>query len=371
MSPDDGASHGASRTASSAAATQPTSPATSRTGGDPRSGGTWPRRLIVVLLVVSGLLTFVYSGASIYFATQLVTLNGRPTDARTPAELGLDFRDVTFPSREDHLELRGWLIPGVLPGGRLTTNRTIVVMHGHGGFRDDPTIKLLNLVGDLAHHGFAVLTFDGRNCGQSAKGFDGVGYFEYRDVLGAVDFLRTGALPYPALGRARIVGGWGISMGAVSMLYAAAREPTLAAVVSDSAFADVLPILERDFPKAGTKVLPALGPIFPAFLPGMLLAANALYGLNQYANRPVDVVAGIAPRPIFFIHADHDDSTPSSMMDDLAAAASAPANAHVQSWKVANVFQHAQSYSKYPVEYLTNVTTFYTAALGPDQGPAA
>jgi len=370
MSSDDGASHGASRTASSATTTQSTSPATSRDGGAPRSGGTWPRRLIVTLLVVSGLLTFVYSGASVYFATQLVIVNGRATDAHTPAELGLDFRDVRFSSREDHLELHGWLIPGVLPGGRLTTDRTLVVMHGHAGSRDDPTIKLLNLVGSLAHNGFAVLTFDARNSGQSAKSADGIGYFEYRDALGAVDFLRSGTLPYPALGRARVIGGWGISMGAVSMLFAAAREPAIAAVVSDSAFADVLPILERDFPKAGTKLVPALGPIFPAFLPGMLFAANAMYGLNQYANRPVDVVARIAPRPIYFIHADHDDSTPSSMMDELAAAASVPANSHVQSWKVANVFQHAQSYSKYPVEYVTNVTGFYNATLGPDQSPA-
>jgi fermentation-respiration switch protein FrsA (DUF1100 family) len=325
----------------------------------------------VALLIVSGLLTFVYSGASVYFATQLVILNGRAPDARTPAEFGLDFRSVTFSSREDHLELHGWLIPGVLSGGQLTTDRTIVVMHGHGGFRDDPTIKLLNLVSDLAHNGFAVLTFDGRNCGQSAKGVDGIGYFEYRDVLGAADFLRTGALPYPALGRARVIGGLGMSMGAVSMLFAAAREPAIAAVVSDSAFAEVLPIIERDFRAAGKKAFPALEPIFPAFLPGMLLAANAMYGLNQYANRPVDVVASIAPRPIYFIHAAHDDSTPSSMMDDLVSAASAPVNAHVQSWKVANVFQHAQSYSQYPVEYAANVTAFYNAALGPDKNPAA
>src|SRR5260370_11804520 len=103
MSPDDGASHGASRTASSAAATQPSSRATSRDGGVPRSGGTWPRRLIVALLIVSGLLTFVYSGASVYFPTQLVILNARAPDAPTPAHFVLASLSAPLPSPHDHL----------------------------------------------------------------------------------------------------------------------------------------------------------------------------------------------------------------------------------------------------------------------------
>ena len=42
----------------------------------------------------------------------------------TPGELGLLYQDVTFPSREDRLPLRGWLIPGILPSGALTLSRT-------------------------------------------------------------------------------------------------------------------------------------------------------------------------------------------------------------------------------------------------------
>src|SRR5690348_3600656 len=89
---------------------------------------TWPRRLISLLLIVSGLLTFVYSIASIYFATQAVQLTGRTLGTHTPAEFGLAYQEVHFTSREDHLRLAGWLIPGVLPSGRLTTDRTLVVM---------------------------------------------------------------------------------------------------------------------------------------------------------------------------------------------------------------------------------------------------
>lgn len=328
----------------------------------------WPQRLIVLFLLLSGVLTFAYAATSVYFATQLVVLTGDPLGPQTPADFGLQFSKVAFTSREDHLQLHGWFIPGVLPNGHLTTDRTLVVMHGRGRVRNDPTTKLINLISDLAHNGFAVLTFDARNSGESAKGMDGIGYFEYRDALGAVDYLRTGSLPYA---RPRKIGAWGISMGAVSMIYATAREPAIEALVSDSAFADIIPIYEREIPSQGAKTLPPLAPVIPALVPGALICADAIYGLNAYANRPADYVASIAPRPIFFIHADHDNYTPSSMMDELAAAASTPSNAHVQSWKVPGVYEHAEEYRDHSVEYVARVTAFYTAALGPDQSAGA
>jgi fermentation-respiration switch protein FrsA (DUF1100 family) len=333
--------------------------------------GAWPSRAVATLLIVAGFLTFTYAATSVYLATQLVTLHGRTLDSHTPAEYGLGYQEVAFSSREDHLQLHGWFIPGVLPSGRLTTYRALIVMHGHGGDRDDPSIKLLSLVSDLAHHGFAVLTFDARNSGQSAAGADGVGYFEYRDALGAYDFLTSGDIAYPALGRPHVIGGWGISMGAASMIHAVAVEPGIKALVSDSAFADLAPILEREIPKAVSKLAPPLAPVVPALVPGTLLAADAIYGLNQYANRPVDYVASIAPRPLFFIHGDHDDYTPSSMEDQLVAAASTPLNAHVTYWKVAGIFHHAQNYPKYPAIYVQRVTDFYTESLGADPGQPA
>lgn len=334
-------------------------------------GTPWLRRLLVLFLIACSLLTFGYASASIYLATQLVNLQGRPLDSHTPADFGLAYHNVQFPSRDDHLLVHGWFIPGVLPSGQLTSDRTIIVMPGHGGPRNDHTIKLLNLESDLAHSGFAVLTFDPRNAGQSPKAVDGVGYFEQRDALGAADFLQTGTLPYPDLARPRVIGALGTSMGAVSLIYATARDSAIRALVSDSAFADILPIYERDIPKGAAQLVPPLAPVFPAFVPGTLVAADVLYGLNGFDNRPVDVVASIAPRPIFFIHAAHDDSTPSSMMDQLTAAASAPTNAHVQSWKVPGVYQHAESYATHSVEYIARVTTFFASSLGPDRSAAA
>lgn len=314
--------------------------------------------LIPLFVILPGLLTTGYAALSLYASTRLAYAPQRPL-LSTPGELGLLYQDVTFPSREDHLQLRGWLIPGILPSGALTLHRTIIMVHGNSSNRADPLDGLLNLSRDLAHHGFAVLAFDLRGHGTSSPAPRSLGYFEQRDVLGAVDFLGTGSLPYPDLGRPLHIGGWGISMGAATLLLASARETAIEAVVSDCAYAEILPILEREIPKVGH--LPAL------FTPAILLAARAIYGMNFSAVRPMDVVAHIAPRPIFFIHGDADQYVPVSHMDILAQAASAGPSACVQTWLVAGA-DHGQSYRLQGNKYVSRLVTFFTAALGPDSG---
>src|SRR6185312_17074013 len=175
-------------------------------------------------------------------------------------------RDVTFPSREDHLQIQGWFIPGVLLDGSLTTRRTIIMVHGVRTNRADKDAGLLDLSGRLARQGFAVLAFDMRGSGSSSIAPLTLGYFEQRDVLGAVDFLQSGPVPFPELGRPDIIGGWGVSMGGATLLLAAARESAIRAVVSDCAYSDIIPILVREIPLNSR--LPRL------FTPGALFAAR-------------------------------------------------------------------------------------------------
>jgi uncharacterized protein len=315
----------------------------------------WVRRLVVTLLMLCGMVTFGYAGAALSIATKLVYATPHAA-TRTPAALGLDYREVTFPARTDGLTLRGWLIPGILANGRLTLDRTIIVVHGHRENRADADFGLLDFSAALAHAGFAVLAYDTRGTGASDPAPDSLGSFERRDVLGAVDFLRTGPLPYPPLGRPRVIGGWGVSMGAATLLLAAA-EPAIAAVVSDTAYTDALPLLERELPKQG-----APAPL----VPGALLAGWALYGVNYYDVRPVDVVTRIAPRPIFFIHGDGDDFIPATNLDALVRAAQAGPGARVQSWLVPGVRHHAQTYHTAGQEYVRRVVGFFDGVLGPD-----
>src|SRR2546429_5192768 len=290
------------------------------------------RRAVTGLLILSGLLSLGYIGISSYIAEQLV-YEAPKAIVKTPASQALRFANVTFPSREDQIMLKGWLIPGVLPDGRLTVDRVIVVVHGTRTNRESPGDHVLELTGALARHGLAVLSFDRRGMGESPPAPLSMGNLEQRDVLGAVDYLRTGSLPFPELGRPRTIGGLGISMGASTLLLAAAREPAIQAVVSDSAYADAAPLLEREIPKRSVAVV---GRIPGVFAPSALAMARILYGVDLFGARPVDTIARIAPRPLLLIHGAADDYVPISHFQQLDAAATLPAAAHVPTWIVPN-----------------------------------
>src|SRR5260370_2081449 len=111
------------------------------------------RWIVVSLLIVSVIVTTAYTALSIYIATQLVYKPQKPIYA-TPVSLGLQFKNITFPSRIDQVQLKGWYIPGVLPNGNLTSQRTIIMVHGNRANRADKSAGLLNLSVDLARHGF-------------------------------------------------------------------------------------------------------------------------------------------------------------------------------------------------------------------------
>ena len=311
--------------------------------------------LVSLLVIGSALLTSSYAGVSIYAASKLI-YSPQVAPKGTPADDGLAYKDVVFTSRTDHLILRGWFIPGVVSPGHLTTGKTIIIVHGIHGNRADPSVGLLDLSAALAKRGFAVLTFDLRGSGDSSSAPTSLGYYEQRDVLGAVDFLQSGQMPYPNLGRPKAIGGLGVSMGAASLLMAAAQEPALRAIVSDSAYADVMPILQRE--------IPAQGHLPSAFTPGVLEAAQAMYGIDFSADRPEAVVARIAPRPILFIHGAADTYVWPDNMTALAQAAEQGKGAHVQTWLVPNA-KHARAFKVAGQAYVDRVVSFFAANLTP------
>ena len=87
--------------------------------------------------------------------------------------------------------------------------------------------------------------------------------------------------------------------------------------------------------------------------------------MDFYAVRPVDIVASIAPRPLFFIHGTSDTFIPTSNMNILAAAARTVPDAHIQTWLVPGA-RHAQSFNTEGAVYVDRVVAFYNATLGPD-----
>jgi uncharacterized protein len=320
-----------------------------------KPGKTLVRRLVASALLLAGLLTTVYSAASIYIAAQLVYEKPVPIKD-TPAKYDLHYTSVIFPSRVDHLRLNGWFIPGVLPNGKLTTQRVIITVHGTRQNRTDPAANALKFVHFLALNGYAVLAFDIRGQGESEPAPLSMGYFEYRDVLGAVDYIQHGMLPYPELGRPKVIGGWGLSLGGTMMLFAGAQEPAIKAIVADSPAANILPVILREMGKSDVPTV---------LKPGGLLAAQALYGMNWYDIRTDHVVAQIAPRPLFLIQGAKDDFVPLQNHYDLMAVMNATPHANVQEWLVPGA-KHAQGFNTAGQEYVDRVVAFFDANLGPD-----
>lgn len=148
---------------------------------------------------------------------------------------GVDLDSVTFET-SDHVTLRGWMI---WPEARPTTSppptgAAIILIHGRYANRR----QTLPYTRFLAQAGFPVLLYDSRGQGQSGDHPCTYGFTERRDVEAAIGFLHANyGLDH--------VGLFGLSMGAATALQAAARSPSLRAVVADSAFASLRSVADH------------------------------------------------------------------------------------------------------------------------------
>jgi fermentation-respiration switch protein FrsA (DUF1100 family) len=131
-------------------------------------------------------------------------------------------------------------------------------------------------------------------------------------------------------------------------------------MVSDSAYAEIVPILEREIAK---RSVAPIGRVPGVLAPAALVMARLFYGVDFFAARPVATIGRIAPRPILLIHGTADDYVPISNFRELNAAAASAPGAHVTTWIVPNA-RHAQAFKKTGAEYVTRVVAFFDAALG-------
>lgn len=274
-------------------------------------------------------------------AARAMTLVGNWSDRGAPdaSHAGLPLRDVHFTST-DGVRLSGWL---ALASSHAPT---IILAHGFKGTR----VQMLPWARFLYGAGYNVLLFDDRGCGASDGWGIALGASESNDVIGAVRYLRS----RPDIANPRF-GALGISLGAGSVLLAAAREPSLVAVVADSAWADEHAQIDR------MAALP-VGPLTVPALPYEPALVDALIGARLADARPLTVISHIAPRAVFLIHSadDRNTTTPLTAQRALFAAAGEPK----AQW-IAPSGGHAGALSAHPVEYERRVLAFFAAYLGP------
>lgn len=118
---------------------------------------------------------------------------------RKPDEYGLDYQEVTFPAL-DGVELKGWFIPAdskkliihnhFSPASRYGFPGHMKNFEASGGFE----VNFLPKYKALHDAGYNILTYDMRNHGESASSPNelcGVGYWEWQDVIGSLQFARS------------------------------------------------------------------------------------------------------------------------------------------------------------------------------------
>ena len=254
-----------------------------------------------------------------------------------PAAFGLAYEDISFLSRDDEIELKGWLFPVN------ASDRVIILVHGVDLHRADPTIGMLNIAAGLVDFGFNVLTFDLRGHGESGGHSRYVGHFEKRDLHGAIDYIKE-------RGFSRI-GVLGFSMGAATAIMTAAENDDIGAIVSDSSFAEVKDIFVPQFKKRTG---------LPRFMiRPLLLAARLFYRINFLAIKPIESLREIGDVPIFFIHGDQDETIP---VEHARRMYEVSGNTRNKLWITPGV-AHMRSYASFNKEYLQKVTAFFDSAL--------
>ena len=90
------------------------------------------------------------------------------------------YENVTFPAR-DGVSLAGWFVP------RRDTKRAVVLLHGNGATRT----QMLARARFFHDHGYSALLYDARGHGESGDALVSFGWYETRDLLGAIDWLRA------------------------------------------------------------------------------------------------------------------------------------------------------------------------------------
>ena len=174
------------------------------------------------ILAGVGVLGLVLVGLVLLAASFLADLATKiPPTARpslNPARMGLVCEDVELQT-EDGVRLSAWWMPNGKP------NRPpVVILHGLGASK----AHMIDYILLAQEQGNPTLAIDFRGHGGSDPSLTSIGFYESRDAVTAMKFVRERGAGNPVL--------WGTSMGAVSALLAAARDGSAAGVIADAPF---------------------------------------------------------------------------------------------------------------------------------------
>ena len=281
----------------------------------------WTLIVIILLILAFGLVL------SFYF-----TRRGQLSEVHTMDEYDLDGRTIAFQST-DGLDLQGVWIPAT------GSDKAVIILHGHGGSYDFDLYR----APALQQAGFNVLLFDFRAHGRSEGKRMTFGYEEQRDVLGAIKFLHQQGIQH--------IGLLGFSYGGMVAMVVTPTCPDIQAVISDGGPARIRTAIAARGVEMG---LPLWLSRFFAWL--IISLTSLRLRVNLFHYEPIRWVGNISPRPILFIHGDHDQYLPD--FDDLYAATNPPK----ELWRLSDA-GHTTASQLYPEEHARRIIEFFQRTL--------
>jgi len=142
-------------------------------------------------------------------------------------------RDLELTNSRGHKLVCSWwkFDPEDAPAAQLPC---VVYLHGNAASR----LAAHELLWHLLPVSISVFALDFSGSGLSGGEHVSLGYYEREDVAAVVQYLRSS-------GEVSTVGLWGHSMGAVTALLFGDRDPSIAGMVVDSAFADLMQLINE------------------------------------------------------------------------------------------------------------------------------
>lgn len=291
-----------------------------------------PAPLIATLLALVGLVALAVI-VVLLISYRLTRQLLRPVRAPLrlhPSDVNLTVEDVWIPGPRGRLA--AWYLPA-------RNGCTLICCHGINDNRG----QWLEQVARLHRtRGYGALLFDFAGHGDSEGREVTYGIREQDDVAAVLAYLRArGDVNLDGLGI------MGYSLGAITAVLAAAREPGLRAVVIESGFADV----QRDIAVLFHRFTGL--PSFP-FANLVVFWGQIIGHARLSAIRPAEVAGQIAPRALFVIGDLRDGIADEPYDSDrLYARAGEPK----QLWQVPGV-DHVQAFAELPDEWIARVGAF-------------
>jgi uncharacterized protein len=280
---------------------------------------------------------------------QLVQAQSDPI-VRSPADVDLEFDNVSIPVPQDSLSLSAWWMPAE------EAHSVMLYVHGANGNKEDKYIGAIDIYAAFVERGYHVMAVDLRNHGGSDRSESGkltFGVEEHRDVLATLDMIEQLAPDLPIIAT-------GVSMGGATLIEASIRDPRLTALI----FID--PLLDPHSASLGG--IQAILGMPKALLGPTLWSAKNLFGLGTEGAEPLKSGKSVTV-PMLIVQDPQDPVTLARYSQELAQGRSnityhlmpTPAAGHPVLADAGGWGSHGAAFLLDPVEVLAQIDSFLAA----------